>query len=210
MLLKGLAHSSHPRLLLLWLHRHGVPNSLSDLVNVIRIDDQRIEEFSRGSGELAEDEHAAFILPSSHKLLGHQVHAIMERRHKTDVGSTVKRDNIFVTVLLLQEDDGPPVVLLEASIDPFRLDIQLRLKVLVALNERSAGSPQLDEGEPLLKGGILFQEPLNREESLNDPFRVVKAVDSDPKPLDLHAKPSQHRLLERGFREMTSRFHGGF
>src|SRR5277367_1974323 len=78
LLFYGLAHAVHAHLLLFRLHLQGSADGFCSLINVVRVHQQSIPQFTRGSGELAQDQYAAFVAPGGKKFLGHQVHAVVQ------------------------------------------------------------------------------------------------------------------------------------
>ena len=197
--LDDLAHALHAQLLLFRLHLQGHPDGVGGLVDVIRVHQQRIAQFAGRPGELAQDQHAAFVLARGQKFFRYQVHAVVQRGHQTKIGGSIVRSDLLVTVLSFQEDDGFPLAGLEAPIDPFRLSLHLRKQIVVALDVSAAGGANLHEREFSLVAGRLLQEPFNCQKTFENAFCVVDAVHADTKIRRLHAQGAQEsRAFEVG------------
>ena len=48
------------------------------LVDIVRIDHERVRQFAGRTGELAENEDALFIVASRHEFFRHQIHPVMK------------------------------------------------------------------------------------------------------------------------------------
>src|ERR1039457_7305285 len=78
-----------------------------------------------------------------------------------------------MAVLALKEHNGLPLAALESPIDAVRLGLHVREQVRITLDVRAAGRSDLHEREFSLIGRIFLQEPLNREEPLQNSLGVV-------------------------------------
>src|SRR5258708_35374146 len=117
------------------------------LLDVVRIDEQSIGELQRRAREGAKDEDALIILTRSDKLLGDEIHAVVERSDHTERSGAIEARNLLVGVVPIQEHDGLPAAGLEARVDALDFGCTLVEQGLVALNIRAAGRANLHEGE---------------------------------------------------------------
>ena len=75
------------------------------LIGVIRIDNERLGQFTRGAGELRQDEHAALVLVGRDELLGHEVHAVVQAADEAEVGGAQVFVHGIRLVMLGQQHD---------------------------------------------------------------------------------------------------------
>ena len=50
------------------------------LLDVVRVDDQRLGQLARRAGELRQHQHALLVVARGDELLRHQVHAVVQAR----------------------------------------------------------------------------------------------------------------------------------
>ena len=79
------AHRRHALALLGGLHAEPGDERGARLPHVVGVHDERLGELARGAGELAEHEHALFVVAGGDELLGDEVHAVVEAAHVADV-----------------------------------------------------------------------------------------------------------------------------
>jgi hypothetical protein len=115
-------------------HLEAQVDGFSHAGDVVGIDQERIAEFAGRASEFAEDEHAVFVGTGGEILLGHQVHAVMERGDEADIGDTVPAVDFLMSALALNQDDGTPASGLEALVDALGGLLDLLAQVLVALD----------------------------------------------------------------------------
>ena len=60
------------------------------LLDVVRIDDQRLGHFAGGPGEAAEDQHAALIVAGGDEFLADEVHSVVQAGHQACVGGAIQ------------------------------------------------------------------------------------------------------------------------
>ena len=82
---------------------------------------------------------------------------------------------------------------LETPVDPVGFRIHFGQQVVIAFDVGPAGRSNLDEGEFALIGWIFLQEALDCEKTLQDSFRVVDPVYSDPEESGLSAQTAHQR-----------------
>ena len=70
------------------------------LVDVIRIDEQRVVQLARGARELRQHEHALLVVARCDELLGDEIHAVVQAGDDTNVGGAeVFVDDLGLVVL---------------------------------------------------------------------------------------------------------------
>ena len=106
MLPNDAAHALHALLPFLRWHLKRLPDHLCHLSNVIWIDHQGVSQFAAGSGELAENEDAILVSSRDDKLLGHQIHAVVQGSHQTKIRGLVKGLDFAVTVMPVKQNES--------------------------------------------------------------------------------------------------------
>src|SRR5260370_41815612 len=89
----------------------------------------------------------------------------MQRGHQAQVGGAVEALDFAVAVVALAQDDGLPVVGLEAPVDAVGDGLNLSQKIMVALDVGAAGRADLHESELLLIARIFFEKALDGPEA---------------------------------------------
>src|SRR3989338_6489912 len=112
------------------------------------MEDQGTPYLTGGPRKLAQDEHSLSIRSGGDELLGDEVHSIMKRGHQTQIGGLIKRRDLRMGVVFLQEHNRLPRSRLESPVDPIHLRVQLCPQVMVSLNQRSARGSQLHKCKP--------------------------------------------------------------
>src|SRR6185436_8610079 len=79
-LLHHAAHAAHARALLFRRHGEREVHGGGALLDVVRVDDQRLGEVARRAGELRKQQHALLVVARGDELLRHQVHAVVQAR----------------------------------------------------------------------------------------------------------------------------------
>src|SRR5215471_8522220 len=100
-----------------------------------------------GARETAQDEGAAFIVPSGYVFLRYQIHAIVKRSDQAEVGGTIVGPYFIMAVMSLQEYDGLPLSFLETAVDTVGFVFHLSHQVLISLNAGAARCANLNEGK---------------------------------------------------------------
>ena len=71
-------------------HVSGIVESLRHFGKIVGVDDDGpAPQFGSSAGELADDQHAAFVYLSRTELFCYQIHAILERSDQADVGRPI-------------------------------------------------------------------------------------------------------------------------
>ena len=149
------------------------------LLDIIRVDEKRIEELERGAGKGTENQDAAVVLAGGDKLLGDKIHAVVQRRDQTQRCGTVEPLNFLMRMMPFQKHDWFPAAGLKTRIDTVSFSADFVQKFLVAVDMSAAWSADLHEGESPLISRIQLQKALDTAEALKNPLGVVDAVDSN-------------------------------
>ena len=91
---------------------------------------------SRAAPELAEHQRAVVTLAAGDVLLGHQVHAVAQRRDDHDIGGAVERSHFYARIRHMQIDDGRAADALGVAIDPAHqpIDVVSELPIQLTLS----------------------------------------------------------------------------
>ena len=149
-------------------------------LDVVRIHDQRFGELVRGSGELAQHEHAVAVDARRDVLLGDEIHAVAQRRDEHHVGRAVARgelDLVHRVVHVVNRRALCKVAVRAVDATGHLLDLALELAVrahVLARRHRDLEQPELSA----IVGSPLEQE-LDGQELAGDPLRVVEPIDAE-------------------------------
>ncbi len=99
-----------------------------------------------------------------------------------------------MTVMSLQKDNGLPPVRLQTPIDALCLGLHFTQEFVIAPDVRAAGSPNLDKSKFSFVSGITVEEPLDRQKTFENPFRVIDAINTHA-----HIERLYAQLFEQGF-----------
>ena len=78
---------------------------------------QGLGQFPRGAGELAQHQHAAFIVARRDEFLRDEVHPVVEAADVAEVRPAVEAEHFRRLVVLVPEDKRPPPRALEPLVD---------------------------------------------------------------------------------------------
>src|SRR6266404_9174989 len=70
LLLDEFAQAAHPDSSLFRLHLQGMTNRFGSILDVVRIDQDRVKKLSRSSSEPAQNENTLFVMTRGNKFLG--------------------------------------------------------------------------------------------------------------------------------------------
>src|SRR6266567_7933299 len=173
------AHAAHAHALLVRGHGQGTEDSMRALLAMVRVDERRIVQLTRGARELRQHEHPLLVVTRGDELLGDQVHAVVEARDHAHVrGAIVLVDDGRLVVLDL-EPDRLPAAFAEACIDAPGECAHPAFEVLIFIERRTRRRRDLDEDEAPDEFGVQLEHPLDGGEPLEDPVGVVHSVDAD-------------------------------
>src|SRR5204862_7422567 len=108
----------------------------------------------------AEDQRAAFILARSNEFLGDEIHSVMQRRDHAERRGAEKACDFFVRMVFSEKHERFPSRGLKARVDAFGFAADFGQEILVALDVRAAGSPDLHESAALQVGGVLLRKSI--------------------------------------------------
>src|SRR5262245_59614717 len=184
-------HAPHAGATLGHFHLDGLPDGLCHHLQIVRVDEQGVRQLTRRSREAAENEHAVLVVAGRDEFLGHQVHAVVERRHHAEVGAPIEAIDLAVVVVPLPIDDRLPVAVAQGLVHRPHRGLDLVLELLVARDAAPARRGDLHEDDPAAILRPPFEEPANGAESLRQPFGVVDALDAHAQELGLEAETLQ-------------------
>src|SRR5262249_47827230 len=149
-------------------------------------------QFVAGSRKLTEDENAILIIPGCHELLGYKIHAVVQGSHETEIRCLVKGFDFAMAVVPAVQDDRLPAVRFQTAVDAVGLRLYRVDEILVTLDTRAAGSPELNEAEPLTIIRIFIQKTFDATKPLQKPFRVIDAIHAHSEKQDIPAQPGEN------------------
>src|SRR6266852_3153665 len=152
------AHVLHTSCLLVARHGQSALYGAGKLLDVIRIYEQRIGELESRARERAEDQHTLTIFARGDEFLGHQIHAVVQRRHHAERSGAIEAGILLMRVVTFEEDNGLPVPGLEAGVDALGFAGNFDKQTLITLDIGAAGGSDLDEGEAALVGRVELAE----------------------------------------------------
>ena len=99
-------------------HRERGRDGPRHAVDIVRIDQQRGIQFIGGAGEFRQHQHAGIggILRRD-IFLGHEIHAVMQRRHHADLGGAIEARQHGLAETLVEIADRGPVDFAMTAID---------------------------------------------------------------------------------------------
>ncbi len=174
-----IAQAGHPLPAFVAMHLDGRHDRLFQGLVVVRIDEHGIGQFVGGTGELRQHEHAVAVDVRGRVLLGHQVHAVTERRDEHDVTGAVQRDEFVERERLVQVVDHRQTDAAVAPVDLADQSLDLVAFVLVVLDGFARRGGHLDHDVAL---GIEFarlEQGCERLETQSDALGVVEPVDAE-------------------------------
>src|SRR3984893_5021925 len=154
-------------------------NGASQLLDIIRIDEQRIGELQSCARKGAEDQDALIIFARRDELLGDKIHPVVQGSNQTQRSGAIEASDFLVRMMALEKDDGLPAAGLEAGVDAFGFGGELAEQILVAVNVGAAGRADLDKGKAALVRRIKLEEEFDGAEALENAFGVVNAIDAN-------------------------------
>src|SRR5215831_640577 len=83
------AHAVHATSPFVGRHIDGSPDGFHEAVDVEGIDEQRAVDLFGGAREATEDQDAALVELARDKLLGHEIHSVLQRRHDAQIAGAV-------------------------------------------------------------------------------------------------------------------------
>ncbi len=158
-------------------HVERLQQLIDDVGLIVRIDDERLAQLLGRAGRLAEHQHASSIRAGCQVLLGHQIHAVPQRRDQGHVGQQIKGDQAFKGQLAVEIPDRRPARLTEATVNPTDQLVHLALKLLVFGHGLTRGHADRDQANFALPLRAFFQEAGEGLQPLQDALGEIQAVD---------------------------------
>src|SRR5579871_6197314 len=112
----------------------------------------------------------------------------MERSDQADVCGLVVALDFLVRVMLLEQNDGFPAIVLETGVDSLCFSDHFVEELLIARNIRTAGSRDFDERKAAMIRRMKFEKALDTAETLQNAFGVIDAVDAHTEERSFHAE----------------------
>src|ERR1700730_8818934 len=126
----------------------------------------------------------------------------MQRCDHAERSGAEKARDLFVRMVFLEKHQRFPSRRLKSGVDAFGFAADFGQEILVALDVRAAGRSDLHESETLLVGRVQFEKTLESAETLENPFRVVHAVNANAQKgsLNIHFSAQSGALCARAGR----------
>src|SRR5215469_6777267 len=151
-------------------------NGIRSTLDVIGIDEHRVQQLTSGTSKPAENENSLFVVTRGDKFLGHQIHAVMQGRDDAEISSAIVADNFVVVHMPLQKHNGLPSARLETPVDSFRLGLNISQQVVITLDMGATGSTDLHEDKLALISRAFFQHAFDCQKPFQDSFGVIDAI----------------------------------
>ena len=120
----------------LLLHRHGqrLFQRPRKILAVKRIDDERLAHFLGRAGHFAQNQNAGLVGTRRDEFLGHQVHAVAQRRDERHVAQPVERHDFLERQVAELIDQRRPMDVAKIADDAADRLLQFRLHRLVTVH----------------------------------------------------------------------------
>jgi hypothetical protein len=162
------------------VHVQGPGQGVGDLFGAVGVDDQRLLHLPRGAGEARQDQHARILRRlRGHVLLGHQVHAVAQRRDQGRPGRAIDPRQLVAAIAAIEVADRVVVHVGIGAVDPADQAVQPPAQVLVGLDLVARDRGDLQQHDLAARLGIVVQEALEADQPLLQPLGIVQAIDAD-------------------------------
>jgi hypothetical protein len=122
-------------LALVEVHVQRPGQGVGNLFGAVGIDDQRLLHLPRGAGEARQDQHARILRRlRGDVLLGHQVHAVAQRRDQRGLGGAIDPGQLVAAIAAIEVADRVVVHVGIGAVDPADQAVQPPAQVLVGLD----------------------------------------------------------------------------
>ena len=178
--LDGAPHRQPAILALTQRHGQRGVQRLGNLVRVVRIDQQGGGKLARGAGKARQHEHARVLrVLCGHIFLGHQVHAIAQRRHQAH-----PRLAHVAGHGRAGDGAGDHAQRRPVRLAPFGVHIpggafQCRAQVAIGGDILARGGGNLQQGHVVAPLGAGFQQAAIAGHALHQPLGRVEPIDAD-------------------------------
>jgi hypothetical protein len=151
-----LAQTGHPSPAFVFGHMECIVDCGGDAVLVVGIDKQRVGELRRGPGELAEDEDSVAVGAAGDELLGHQIHAVAERRYQRNRRRSVEGRQPLAVEVLRDVVDRVVSGRCESTVDPADHLVHRALDLAVLAHRAAGGCGDLHQANPAAELWVLL------------------------------------------------------
>ena len=183
-LLDDPSHASHARPLFRRRHGQGEVHRRRTLIDIVRVNDERVGQLAGRPGELAENENPLFIVPGRDEFFGHQIHSVMKTADDTQVGPAVMHHDVPHVMMPDQEMNRPISLRAKSCIDALGQCQDLLLELCILLDLRAARSGDLHKGESSDPLRFQFQEPFDGQKSFKNALGVIQTLDAQADPVE--------------------------
>ena len=144
----------------LLLNRHGqrLFQRPGKIFTVKRVDDERLAHFLRRAGHFAQDQNAGLVGTRRDEFLGHQIHAIPQRRDQRDIAQAVERNDFIKGQAAELIHQRCPMHIAEITHDAADRLLQFQLHCLVAVHSDARGRDGNDEHHFAVPLRVAFQK----------------------------------------------------
>ncbi len=161
-------------------HRQRAVDGLADAFRIVRIDQQRRGQFVRGAGKARQDQHAGIVgVLRGDEFLGHQVHAVAQRRHQRRARGAVETGERGAAMRLVDVAQRRPRRLAIGAVDAADRLAHLAADVGIFRNAGAAARRDLQIGHLAAPVREIGEEALERVHALGDALGVIEPVDAD-------------------------------
>ena len=128
-----------------WGHTECFHNCVRHLLDIVRIDQQRIRfELLGRAGELAQYQHAIFVCAARAILLRYKVYSVLERRDERDVARAIVREEFFAIESAKMGLHRDPRARGETAVDIADQPVNSALELIIPRNFYPAWHDDLD------------------------------------------------------------------
>ena len=184
-------------------HRERLCDRRAHHLGIVWIDQERSAELGRRACKTRQDQDAGVVLVlGSDILLGHEVHAVAQRRHQRGPRGAVEAGQHAAAVGAVDVADRRPGGLAISAVDAAggRADRALHLGIFLDLGAALRGDLQISHlAAPI---GVDRKEALERIHALSEAFRIIEPVDADHH--GAAGEAVEHVLHERGTHRASS------
>ena len=132
------------------IHGAGLVDGVGHPLDIKGVDQKRAAlQLGRRPGEFAENEHAVVFDGAGAELLGHQIHAVLERRDQGNLAGAVVGQQLDPAERTVDVVDRRPADLGEAAVDLAHQTLDFPFQGLVFRDLLAAGHHHLDQGRLL-------------------------------------------------------------
>ena len=170
-------HPLHSRSALGWGHTECFHNCVRHLLDIVRIDQQRIRfELLGRAGELAQNECAILIGTARAIFLRYEIHSVLERRDERDVARAIVREKFFAiepAKMILHRD---PRARGETAVDVAHQPVNASFEFVISWNFYPAWHDDLDQHHAAAQLRISLERVAKCAKSFRNSLAVIQPV----------------------------------